>query len=485
MKLIVYNLLLILFININLFSFFINRNSKLKSNIKYKCELIDTFVNYLFFNINQYSMNISLFNNEINDNTKLKFDNQIEYNQFFNIKIKIGIYIISLSNGGIERNTALLINYLSRIGIFEIYLFYNKKYDNEYKIPKNVKRILISSGRNNLKRNILINNINIFIYQSYDAKTIKILNNMKNLKLILYNHSCFLFWIYTNKSYIIKTIYNEYKNSKFVISIVPFENDYLFKKWGINSIYMNNFLTYNYDRVIQSDLSSQIILMIGRGDDKGKRFILGILSMKYIIKDIPGCKMIVISSEKGLDNLKKLVRVMYLEKNILFSGYTSNPEIYFKNSSLHIFPSISESFAMVLAETKIYGIPSILLGIDYTITSKEGTIIIYDDNPELLGKFATKVLKNEKYKKKLAKEARRSMRQYKNEKLFKKWVKMIFSINQGEDCYQTLKNRNKSIMGKESLYILNNQVNLLKKRISLFENITINNILNFSFINLI
>ena len=306
MKLIFYNLLLILFININLFSFFINRNYNINYNIKYKCELIDNVVNYLCFNIDKNSMNISLFNNEINDNTNLKFDNQIEYNQFFDIKIKIGIHIFSLSNGGIERNTALLLNYLSRIQIFEIYLFYNRKNNNEYKIPKNVKRIFVSRGRNNLKRNILINNINIFIYQFYDAKTIKMLNNMKNLKVIFYNHSCFLFWIYTNKNYIIKTIYNEYKKSKFVISIVPFENDYLFKQWGINSIYMNNFLTYNYDRVIQSDLSSEIILMIGRGDDKDKRFILGIISMNYIIKDIPECKMIIISSEKGLDNLKNL-----------------------------------------------------------------------------------------------------------------------------------------------------------------------------------
>ncbi len=485
MKLILYNFLLILFINIYFFSFFINRNYNLKCDIKYKCGLIDNFVNYLFFTVKNNIDKNSLLNNEINNNTNLKFSNKIEYNNFFNIKIKIGIYIVSLSNGGIERNTALLINYLSRIQIFEIYLFNNRKKDNEYKIPKNVKRIFFFSGRNNLKRNILINNINIFIYQFYDVKTINMLNNMKNLKVILYNHSCFLLWIYINSNYIIKTIYNEYKNSKYVISIVPFENDYLFKKWGINSIYMNNFLTYNYDRVIQSDLSSPIILMIGRGDDKNKRFILGISSMKYIIKDIPESKMIVISSEKGLYNLKELVRFLYLEKNILFSGYTPNPEIYFKNSSLHIFPSISEAFPMVLAETKIYGIPSILLGIDYVATSKEGTIIIYDDNPELLGKFATKILKNEKYKKKLAKEARRSMRKYKNEKLFKKWVKLIFSINKGENCYQALKKRHKSIMQKESFNILNNQVNLLKKRIPLFENITANNILNFSFINLI
>ena len=67
---------------------------------------------------------------------------------------------------------------------------------------------------------------------------------------------------------------------------MPFENDYLFKKWGISSILMHNYISYEYDFVIPSDLSSKIILMLGRGFDELKRFDLGIKSMKYIIQDI-------------------------------------------------------------------------------------------------------------------------------------------------------------------------------------------------------
>ena len=37
--------------------------------------------------------------------------------------------------------------------------------------------------------------------------------------------------------------------------------------------------------------------MIGRGEDKYKRFDLGIRSMKYIIKKIPECKMKLISNK--------------------------------------------------------------------------------------------------------------------------------------------------------------------------------------------
>ena len=79
------------------------------------------------------------------------------------------------------------------------------------------------------------------------------------------------------------------------------ENDYLFKKWGINSILIDNTLTFEYDSFIPSDLSQNNIVMIGRGNDINKRFDIGIKSMKNIIEEIPDCKMYIIS-----ENCEKL-----------------------------------------------------------------------------------------------------------------------------------------------------------------------------------
>jgi len=155
-----------------------------------------------------------------------------------------------------------------------------------------------------------------------------------------------------------------------------------------------------------------------------KRFELGIEAMKYIIKEIPECKMNFISDLKGISFLQDLVIKLKLEKKVIFLGYTSTPEIYFKNASLHIFPSISESFGLVLCETKIYGIPTILLGLDYVSISKGGTIIIYDDNPIQISKEAIKILNNDIYRKKLGKEARDSMAKHTNEIVLKKWTKL-------------------------------------------------------------
>ena len=397
-----------------------------------------------------------------------------------NSKIKIGINCHSLAAGGIARNTELLINSISKIKIFKIFLFIHKTNNTEYKISKDIKKIKIPYNPKILKKYLLRKKINIFIYQLYSMHMINMLKSLKNLKVIFYIHSCFLYWIYKPYYNIFRFNYNEYTHSDYVISIIPFENDYLFKKWGINSIYMNNFLSFNYDRIIQSDLSSKKILLIGRADDKNKRFEIGILSMKYIIKEISQCQLLIIS--KNNSDVENLIKSLKLEKNIKITGYTNIPEIYFKNSSLHIFPSISEAFPMVLSEAKLYGIPSILLGIDYVSAAKEGTIIIYDDKPEIIGKFAISILNNDEYRKKMGKAARRSMKRFNNKILIKKWVKLFLAINKGKKCFLEFRNNYKSINKNESINILNSQIKLLKKRLPKFQNININDILNFSFI---
>jgi hypothetical protein len=314
---------------------------------------------------------------------------------------------------------------------------------------------------------------------SFDDE-IKLLNNVKNTKVIFYLHLSIFDWIYGNYTRF-KNLYKNYRNSKYLISIVPFENDYIFKKWGINSILMNNFITYDYKKIISSNLSSKIILMIGRADAKKKRFHIGINAMEYIINEIPECKMLIISELKGINNLMILIDNLNLKNNIIFNGYTSMPEIYFKNSSLNIFPSISEAFPMVICETKIFGIPNIMIGIDYITISEKGIEIIYDDFPELLAIKSVKLLLNYEYRKILGTEGRKNMKRFNNDLLLIKWFKLILSIYKGEIYFEIMKRNEKKMTKNNSLYILNNQINLLKIRIPKFKNISISDFENFSF----
>jgi hypothetical protein len=248
------------------------------------------------------------FNNS-NKNLNSSFNYKIK------CKIKIATYTFYLENGGRARITSFLLNYLQNINIFSLYLFTNKiKTDNEYLIHENIKRILIEKYTiNKLIRIILKKRINIFIYQFSQKDEINALHKLKNIRIINYQHQSAFFWIFTNFTYF-KYLYKSYKNSKYIISLIHIENDYLFEKWGIKSIFMNNFITYEYNSTIQINLLSRIISMIGRADDKYKRFNLGIQAMEYIVKEIPKIEMKIITKIFGINNLQDIIDNLNLKK---------------------------------------------------------------------------------------------------------------------------------------------------------------------------
>jgi glycosyltransferase involved in cell wall biosynthesis len=355
--------------------------------------------------------------------------------------------------------------------------------ESEYYIENDIIRI---SKKNftisNLIKEIRKKKIDILIFQHSNSKDIKILSNLTDIKTIFYQHQSFFFWLYKNYSNF-KSIYEAYHSAKYIVSLIHLENDYIFRKWGIESIFMNNFISYNLKRVIPSDLSYKNIIMIGRADNKLKRFNLGIYAMEYIIQEIPGCEMKILSEAENVNRLFKMIEVLNLKNNVKFYGYTSTPEIFFKNVSLHLFPSISESFGLVLCETKIYSLPNIILGLDYISIYKGGTINIYDDRIETIANEAIKILIDDKYRKILGKSARKSIQILDNEILLEKWIKLILSVYFGNNYYQKLREEDKKISEDEAKKILDNQINLLRMRNSIYTNVTINNINNFTYMN--
>ena len=117
-----------------------------------------------------------------------------------------------------------------------------------------------------------------------------------------------------------------------------------------------------------------------------------------------------------------------------------------------------------MSETKLYGIPNILLGLDYVSISKGGTEIIYDDSPETLSQNILKILRNNIHKRKLGKKARKSMKKFNNTLLLYKWTDLILSIYNGNEYYEELREKYQRISEKDAMNILNNQINLLNMR---------------------
>jgi len=421
------------------------------------------------------------FSSEINN-----FDAYFNFSSFKSNKnpIKIAFYCLRFKYGGIGRLISKLLNYLSQIRYFKFYLItVSSILEGEYSMPNNTKRISLYNGKKKLFEVLEKERLDIIIYNFYNIKEMEELNKLNSTKVIYFDHSSYFFWIYRHIYSFYNSIYNVYKNGKYIISLVPLENDFLFKKWGIKSVLIDNIPSYDYNLIKPSNLSHKNIIMIGRGKDPFKRFNLGIMAMKKIIKEIPESRMNIISS--SYKNLRKIIKNLNLENHVKITGFQINPDKYLKNSSLHIFTSLSEAYPMVLGEVKIFGIPSILCGLDYIALSHGGTVIIYDDNPDIIAKESIKILKNDSYRKKLGKEARISMKKYKNKYIIKKWIKLLLAVYNGinESSYINLfTEHNKRITQKEAYIILNNQLNLIKKRIPKLSKLTLEKLESYSLV---
>ena len=193
------------------------KNKKLLENKfgiykSYKAIIILIIIFYFIYN---YIYNNSLYNYNYK---YLKFKNKIK-------RIKIGIVVSSLKNGGTERQTSLILYYFSKIKIFDLFLFTKKRKEkDEYIVDNKIKRFIFK--KNNLINILIDKKIDILIFQFYDIKQIKKLNKIKDIKTILINRSCFLHWIYYKIKNFYKTYYPIYNNTKYIISLIPFESDF-------------------------------------------------------------------------------------------------------------------------------------------------------------------------------------------------------------------------------------------------------------------
>ena len=97
----------------------------MKINLNYKIIYIKLLIfSYIIINILQYnlyieneSFNLNYYYSDLQKQSNLTFENKIK------TKIKIGIFTVGLKNGGRARITSQIIKYITKIIIFEIYLF--------------------------------------------------------------------------------------------------------------------------------------------------------------------------------------------------------------------------------------------------------------------------------------------------------------------------------------------------------------------------
>ena len=116
---------------------------------------------------------------------------------------------------------------------------------------------------------------------------------------------------------------------------------------------------------------------------------------------------------------------------------------------------------------------------EYIALINGGTVIVENDFPETIANAAIKIINNEAYRKRLGKEARKSIEKYNNKNILKRWVQIIKAVYKGNEEIQKIINKEEEIDRKYVYKILEKEIARLRIRMPKYKYLETKNIFNF------
>ena len=252
------------------------------------------------------------------------------------------------------------------------------------------------------------------------------------------------------------------KNFDAIISSIPCQI-YMYHLQKLNqSIYLPQFLPFNYQDIKVSKLKTKNILMIGRISPE-KQYELGIKAMPFIIKKFPDAILKIIGGFNFYTkSLIKLAADLNVSNNVMFYGLQEDLKPFYRNASLYFMTSSAESFSFVLAESKAYGLANIVTGKEYLVLTKKGSIVVKNNNYKELADEAIKLFSNMTYLKEQGKAARESLADFLTEKVDLRYINLYESLMNGTSKEFINEEYKKYINETENLKELHNSLELVK-----------------------
>ncbi|WP_029522605.1 glycosyltransferase [Persephonella sp. KM09-Lau-8] len=170
--------------------------------------------------------------------------------------------------------------------------------------------------------------------------------------------------------------------------------------------------------------SKKTILYVGRFSPE-KRLDLLIKIFSLINAKLKNINLVLVGTGEEEKNLKELVKIYNIEKNVFFLPYTANPFKYMKNATIFALTSEQEGFGRVVAESMACETPVIAFENEFSghkdivINDYNGILIPFGDINSFVEK-AYKILEDTDFYKKLKNNALKSSYSFSSEQVIDK-----------------------------------------------------------------
>ncbi|WP_339283218.1 glycosyltransferase [Oceanobacillus sp. FSL K6-3682] len=176
-----------------------------------------------------------------------------------------------------------------------------------------------------------------------------------------------------------------------------------------------------------------------------KRIMDILEAFKLVNAELPTVKLEIWGDGEEKELYQKFIDDNKLDKVIELKGYTNNPNETFYSGGLSIITSINEGFGMTILESLSNQTPVIAYDYNYgpreLIDHGENGMIVENGNVKELANSIIEVQKDRKLLKKLSKNAKQKIEEYKPEILKQKWLELIEDVEKQKDNNDVLRQK--------------------------------------------
>lgn len=355
-----------------------------------------------------------------------------------NDKIGLAFIFKMLYNNEIEKMLFLLANKLVKYDKYDIYLITEKGFNANFKFDKKIKKFSLISNRTMIEEFDKTSNIKYYFLQNeLSRSTIKWYQSLNGGKKVLgIMNKDFLSYIYSN----LTSTYPLWKNSILYdafINLIP-DDYYFYKKLGLNNTFYIPYL-YPFDaKAPIAKLTHKNLIIMGKEKDLVKGGIYGIKAMSLIVEKIPDAMLYLISTSNHIKFLEDLIKELKLQKNIQIFYNVENVTKIFLNSSVVLYPPLSEYYPYIMNLAKSHAIPIVGFNLSYNPAYQKGVELVNMFDYKQMANKAIKLLNNYEYRKIKGLEAKLSLNEYSNRETMDKWEKLL-SILEKDDIEEYAK----------------------------------------------
>lgn len=367
----------------------------------------------------------------------------------------LGVFYYRINNGGVERVLSILLDEWLKAG-YKVILFTDEvPCSQDYDYPDEVIRVILPKMDSMDKKTIEDRaeylqyamkqySVDMMIYHAWASHTL--LTDMFAVKsldipFVVNNHGYLYFdlgCMYVNEAHhnlLIPTICKFY-DANLVLS----EVDYQWLKLKYNHIYkILNPLTFDLKNVQSADISkSKELLWVGR-ISKEKNLIGALNILKCILDKGYETKLNVVGEAYAPEYHKVIVdeiNRLNLQEHVVLHGFNADVTPFYKKAGVLLMTSEYEGFSMVIAESKAYGVPTVMYDLPNLefVRDGRGLITVPQNNTQMAAEAIIKLLEDDAMRVSLGKEARQSILDMYSMDIGERWKNIIDDVIATKDA---------------------------------------------------